>query len=1787
MKRLIAAILVLITLTALLCACGKDKTPDTPDDGVIDNSGINDPDDKEQNNDKEQTGDTEPDPRWADEVMNPEMEVVLAVAEAYMDRKQYIQYDEFGMNRVSKSAARYEFTLPEAANYQHYVHMECGVFVRNVLLYIYGYKIPSATVVLDPAYANTNGERVFYFKGEENQTPEDEEKAMQELLDTLQPGDVLYYNFVTNNHVMLYVGNGMFWHCSSNGVPANYDYEMKEDRTEGRGALYESSFDEYFAAHDIFDSVNKVCLYRPFNMGYDMSEQAVLRTEKLQDLVIYKTTSAPEGVSVNPGGEVEIQIMIRSARDEDATVNITDVIPEGMEYVSGADSVENGVMNWTVTIPARETATIKYVCRVKNDASLVGKLIAWDQTKVEGVIINDTPVYVGVTLTEQEQKALMEINYKDLTAKNDIELITEVYGKIGLTTNAQTAADYLSDLFPSYPGFSVMSEVTPVRDENTSTGISFVPNLYGGQNCNTMTVETGIRVRRMEEMYLIPGDIIVNSTTYSAENAELYIYLGDEVFVSASSGKIRKANADSLLDSMLGQFCFAVLRPSMCYPVHDNGTVLPEEYTGTDAVTVTFDLGGGLENITLKLKKGTALDKYVPMRTGHNFAGWQMEGADVAFPYTVFGDTTLTAKWSTPELLTPAITAQPADTSVALFERKGPAIKVEAMQGYSLRYQWYKTDKAASEGGTAIAGATSATGVVDTSNAKAGDTFYVYCVVTAVRNSDGKQTSVTSAPAKITIKAGDPNILFIGSGVLKRGGLNDMGEYLGAFYKAAGQNVNIDYITKGSDYNIYETGLTGTEQSLVREKLEAKTYTAVIIQIGRDYALYTGSTKNKELTAYKTIATMVEELSPGCQILLTFGPWRQDTTTNWFPRYEEQGIIGIEGHKEAILKYYEGTYAPLGGFKLIDTVTAFEKAVEAGINPFGGTTDDYPGVEGSYLMAAMAYGHLTGKTPVGLNVFSSYPGVVSKENAEKLQQIASEMVGIDYTPTALDPSKEIGGSSIRPVDDGTFNVLIIGSGVTKQSGKHDSVQFLRDLLSDAGKNINVDEITYGNDYNLWEAGLTGADQSKVKDLMQKKVYKYVVIQISRDYALYTGSTRNSEIAAYKNILLMISKLSPDCKVVLTFGPWRQDTTTTWLGKLADAGISGIEGQKDAIAKYYSDYYATLGEHSLNDLVKAFEMALEADVNPYRETSDYPGLAGSYMLACMNYAQITGESPVGLAPGSISLGDVTAYEAAVAQAIAAHLVLGTEYVKPNKADYPDTPIIPDVPADDGKLNILVIGSGVLKWEGYHDSIEFLQNMLKDAGADAHIDAVTLGSNYAVYESALIGADYANVHNLTKTTAYDYVIIQANRDYALYTGSTRTKEIDTVKSIMEMVRKTSPDAQLISVIGPWRRNTGDSWLPKLESAGIVGEQAHKDAIRKYYNDYLKPAAGGKVNDAITAFEKALDAGINPFASKISDMPGINGSYLIAAVNYMLITGNSPVGLPTVSSTLGSVSAADAATLQQLAADTVNGVQSEVGGSDTPDTPVTPPASDDALNVLVIGSGIVKRPEGEKQDSIDFLTKMLSETEAGSSVDAILKGNDYNVWETGLTGDGQSKVIDLLKTKSFDAIIIQVSRDYAIFTGSTASKEVAAVQNIADAAEQYAPGAKLIFMVGIDRDYATTGWNSKYSNAGISSQTALRSKMMNYYETKIAAAADGVCCDLITAFSEAEKAGIKVREAATPDYPNVQGGYLIACMNYAHITGKSPVGLTTVTSASGSVTAAEAATLQAIAAEIVIGK
>ena len=138
-----------------------------------------------------------------------------------------------------------------------------------------------------------------------------------------------------------------------------------------------------------------------------------------------------------------------------------------------------------------------------------------------------------------------------------------------------------------------------------------------------------------------------------------------------------------------------------------------------------------------------------------------------------------------------------------------------------------------------------------------------------------------------------------------------------------------------------------------------------------------------------------------------FGPWRQDPTTAWLGRYKENGIAGIDGHKKAILNYYEKHYLPLGNSLLVDGITSFEKALEAGINPFISDKSDYPDIEGSYLLAAISYAQLTGETPVGLNVFTCSYGEISADNAQILQEIASQVAGLEYTSTPLDAAKEI------------------------------------------------------------------------------------------------------------------------------------------------------------------------------------------------------------------------------------------------------------------------------------------------------------------------------------------------------------------------------------------------------------------------------------------------------------------------------------------------------------------------------------------------------------------------------------------------------------------------------------------------------------------------------------------------------------------------------------------------------------------------------------------------------------
>ena len=176
MKKFLALLLAALALVTLLAACGesKDNKPKEP------NMDFN----------------IDVDHRWDDEVVAPEMAPIIAAAEAYQDRRRYIQYDQLGMNRLAKSCNRSENCTPETATANKIVHMDCGVFIRNVYNDVFGYTIPGAGALLDPNYANSSNERVYYWVGQEGQTLEDEQKAQKELIDMIEPGDIIYYNYV-------------------------------------------------------------------------------------------------------------------------------------------------------------------------------------------------------------------------------------------------------------------------------------------------------------------------------------------------------------------------------------------------------------------------------------------------------------------------------------------------------------------------------------------------------------------------------------------------------------------------------------------------------------------------------------------------------------------------------------------------------------------------------------------------------------------------------------------------------------------------------------------------------------------------------------------------------------------------------------------------------------------------------------------------------------------------------------------------------------------------------------------------------------------------------------------------------------------------------------------------------------------------------------------------------------------------------------------------------------------------------------------------------------------------------------------------------------------------------------------------------------------------------------------------------------------------------------------------------------------------------------------------------
>ncbi len=414
---------------------------------------------------------------------------------------------------------------------------------------------------------------------------------------------------------------------------------------------------------------------------------------------------------------------------------------------------------------------------------------------------------------------------------------------------------------------------------------------------------------------------------------------------------------------------------------------------------ITVVINNGTRETKAEYKKGDVIEEpKTPNRNGYTFEGWFIGEEQVTFPYTVSKSVTIEAKL-TAEPAAPVVLAyQPISSDVARGEKMGPWFEIEETRGYQYKYQWYVNTTNSNQGGTLIEGANDLTCAVPSLNYNVGDKIYVYCEVVGTRTSTGVSATTVTEPAEVNILEGGSNILFVGAAHFEWRSIgNDSIRYLDAMLKSTGYEYGFDKIVaEGSTYNIWEAGLTGLDQEKVKNLMQMKYYDYIVLQLGRDYVLTTPGTRDKEIQSVINIMNYVKTYNPECKVILYQPAWRPNESSSYWERYRsEGGFSTVDDIKAAIRSYVADYIMPVASGALVaDLTTGFEKAIAAGINPYGTGSNgqDFPNADGGYLGACTIYSLITGKSAEGIAVYTTgNQSSVTPENAATLQKIAAEL----------------------------------------------------------------------------------------------------------------------------------------------------------------------------------------------------------------------------------------------------------------------------------------------------------------------------------------------------------------------------------------------------------------------------------------------------------------------------------------------------------------------------------------------------------------------------------------------------------------------------------------------------------------------------------------------------------------------------------------------------------------------------------------------------------------------------
>ena len=491
-------------------------------------------------------------------------EILLAMADAFLRRGRYIQYDQRSMDRVLElTPRRRKYLPPESANSQYIQFLDCSGYTTAIYLQAFNHLLPSDLTWHMVEHLQT---RVYYYERTHEETPEEFDRIEAEVRAVLEPGDLItYQRKVGSGHIIMYLGDDRFTDCSPPvKQPNSYNYQEGHNNFYDNGGLWVKPLSRLFLREDTetalralyADSVVRFSVSRPLDLVGDPTPAALARVTTARDLWCAVESDLPGLRQAAPGGEVEYTLVIRNYGEEERPLNIVFCAPAGSVLTEAADC--------PMSIAGGEELRVKFrVCVERSNAALY---LDGPAVTVNGLDIFAHRVLLGSAMTaEQQALVLRETDAAIAAGKTPLAAAAEAYGKLGVTVEPDIRKYAYNYFFlHDSTGGDVLSRCPqdPRRDLAVYTA-------FGGRGVITPEMGSqpvGHRMVHITKNDLQPGDVLlilddgfgVSSASFFWNGESLVGSFGETGAVTAVTG----AELDAFIDSLFAKYAFLLLRPA-------------------------------------------------------------------------------------------------------------------------------------------------------------------------------------------------------------------------------------------------------------------------------------------------------------------------------------------------------------------------------------------------------------------------------------------------------------------------------------------------------------------------------------------------------------------------------------------------------------------------------------------------------------------------------------------------------------------------------------------------------------------------------------------------------------------------------------------------------------------------------------------------------------------------------------------------------------------------------------------------------------------------------------------------------------------------------------------------------------------------------------------------------------------------------------------------------------------------------------------------------------------------